>query len=557
MPSPLPVESNALARLVAWIVVTGASAWMGACDDRPKPSGESPPDASTTAQASSSTSGDEVERDADASLPSGMYVQDVSGTPPAPETVLAGAGDIEVTFGDYQRFMRRSLLVAPRTNGQLPDAVPPARRASARAQKGAVRTLLRRAVVGRLAEDHGIEVTGDDIREAVRSDETLATFLPLLEGRRDEDASTTDVPELPEELGPEDVEALARYRVRERKVRDALLESIDPDRLWRIYQKQHDTVRLAFVERSNAPTPENVDAFVRRDRQRDDSRIRAYFETHESRYRRPKLVEVQLLRPSSDDEVDTSTLERAVERLESGDAPGEVADDLGFRHESEAYFQRREHPDAFEAERGDVGYRTSGPRAPHVWRVEGWREAQEPELSRPIRRQIASRLMQESVVPSVRKELERALEIMREVESESDGGLSKEALDRLRTRLDEAGFELKTTESFGRDSDDYVPGMGLAEPVFERAFELTPEAPVADAPILARGDAYAIRLLDRQTPSRKQFEAEMESFRKDVVERRRDVIVSNVVRDWLNRHDVSFDLRPLQVAYGVLRKKKK
>ncbi len=533
-----------------------AGVWTGACD---KSSSDSPSSSSDASASSSSSSRPRTASpDASPQTPRGTYIKDVEGPEPSEDTVLVEAGDIQVTFGDYRRFMRQRLLLGPRDDdGALPESMPRARRADPRAQRRAVRKLVRRAVVAREAERRGIEVTREEIRTALNDHERLSMFLPLLEGDSEvaPDVSTDSIPALPEGLGPENIEAMARHDVRERKLREALLDDIGTEQLWTLYRKRHDTVRLAFVERTNAPTPENVDAFVRRDRERGTSRIRTYFEEHRSRYRSPKMVKVGLLRIGSRANLDDSTWKRVARRLEESDDPSTLADELPLHYEPEAYFTRREHPDAFESSKGEVGVQQSGSRAPHVWHVQGWHEAESAELSRPIRRQIASRLMQQSVVPSVESKLERVLEIMRDVESGADGGLSEASLETLRTRLDEAGFELQTTRPFGRDRNNYVPSIGLAEPIFERAFELNAETPVPETPILARGDAYAIRLLDRSRPSRKAFEREQSSLRKRVVEQRRDRIVPRFVDDWLDAHDASFHVEPLRVAYGVLRKR--
>jgi len=505
--------------LLAAVVVGGGS---GGCESPDHSGGESTESASETSSDDSSTT-----------------------APPAGEApVVAEAGPVEVTLEDYQRFLRQSRLFAPAQGSSVPE-VPARRKMSPRAQLRTVRTLLEHAAIRQLAERRALTATDREIEAYLRESDDLSRFVAA------PDAGEEAALELPETLSRETLREVARIQVLRRRLREALLADLESEDLWRIYQRRHDTVRIAYVSVPNSPRPDSIDQFLE---QTDSSQIQSYFEQHADRYRKPKLVRLAVVRPPAGEEVDEATLTTAAEKLADGVEAETVADELGLEAEREAYLVRKENREAFGADKGATGYQTDGPRGAYAWRVEGWREGGKPTLDRALRREVAADMMRESVVPSVLRKLTPALMAMRNVERGNDGSVSEEALSALEGNLEERGLTLETPDAFSRAADGRVPGLGLAESVFEAAFELEADSPVVDKPVLSRGRAVAVMRVERNRPDREAFEADREEFRQTIVEEKKDLVVDEVVARWLSEHEADIDLGAVRDKYGVMKK---
>jgi len=508
---------------------------------------ESPPE-QTEGQEQQTSSDGRGERSAG----EGPEIVHPEGVEPGPDSVVGRAGDIEVNLADYDRFLRRSRLFAPggKRGGKERRAgreIPPERKASPRLQVQTVRSLLERRVLERVAEERGVEVSDEAVDSFIREHDKLGRWASALEPDAGGGAG------LPDGLSASDLRTVARARLVRRKLRDELVERPSAEELWELYRRRNTGVRIAYVALQNAPEPAEIDSFVERHSGGETSRIREHFEQHRKKYRRSRLVEITGLRSPSGEEVEESKLEEAAERLESGEPPEEVAAELGLEIEESSYLRRRENPQAFGAEEGAAGYQMDGPRGAYAWRVEGWREGKTAELDRSLRREIAAELLRKEVVPSVGDRLESILDLMRRVAERSDWPISREELAPVREALG-GDAELEVTEKFAKRPDDNVPGLGLAEPVMEAAFELSPEDPVADEPILNRERAVALMLVDRDEASREQFEEGRESFRRRIVDQRRRRAVQNYLDEWFSEHEPSTDLEPVQATYGRLEK---
>lgn len=464
------------------------------------------------------------------------------GPSPDSETVLAEADGLVVTFGEYREYIRRSRLYAPREEGVVVE-IPPERKADPRRQSQTVRALLEEKLLGRAAEAHDVEVTEDEIGTFVRDHDRLDRWSDALDGE-----SGTSV--LPEGLDRSDLEAVARQLLRRRKLADALVEVPEGRDLWEWYRRKHEKVAVAYVEMENTPTPDEIDAFA----EQNEGKIEAYFEENKGSYRMPKLVRIAMVRPPQGREADEETLRRAAERLASGSSPEEVADRLELDSRSEAFLRRRENPEAFSADEGATGFQMDGPRGAYAWRVEGFRKGSIPELDRSLRREVAADMLRRSIVPSVGETLQRVLDEMRGVANSVDGPIEDSSLGDVRELLDGESASLQITDPFARSKHGTVPGLGVAEEVMEAAFALTEEEPVVEGPILSRGRAVALMLLERKEPSREAFERRRDELRDELRERRRKTAVRRHLVAWFDEHDPSIDLEPVQIEYGVLQK---
>ncbi|MFB6375301.1 MAG: hypothetical protein ABEN55_19760 [Bradymonadaceae bacterium] len=461
--------------------------------------------------------------------------------------VVAEAGPITVTLAEYQRFLHQSRLFAPTgADGTVPQ-IPERRKKSPRAQIQTVRTLLQQEAVHRLADERDIAVSETAIDRHLRESDKLSRFVAGA------DAAQGPALQLPEELSREMMREVARLQVLRKKLRDALLAELTTEKLWKIYRRRRDTVRVAYVSVPNSPDSSNVDRFLE---QTELAKIKAYRDDHQARYRRPRLVRLALVRPPAGEEVDEATLKKAADKLADGQSAEKVAEQLELEAEPNAQLVRKENREAFGADKGATGYQTSGPRGAYAWRVEGWRKARQPELDRALKREIAADMLSQTVVPSVLMKLQPALEAMRGVERNDDGSVPDEALESLKTSINDRGMTLKTPKAFSRSREGQVPGLGLAKKVFDKAFALDAESSVVDEPILSRDRAVALMLVERNKPDRETFDKRKETFRETIVEEKRDRIVDDHVGRWMKKNEPNVQLKPVRDKYGVIKKRR-
>jgi hypothetical protein len=470
------------------------------------------------------------------------------GPKPTPDTIVAQAGDVTVTFGEYEAFLRQSRLFRP---GGGTEPISKTRLARPRAQVGAVRSLLRSAVIEAEVKRRGLTPSQSDVVEFLTQDSKWSPYAGhLIEDQEAEEP-------LPEGVKPADLEAIARRALNRKRLQEDLLEKLDGEKIWEIYQRRHDRISLLVAGVDNSPSPENIDAYIDEHGTRPDSPIRAYYEANKRRFGAPRQVTLTMLVPKGKgDESDVeSTLKKAAKRLAGDAKPKAIAGDLNLELRREQHLVKRENREAYGAERGETGYQTEGPRGAYAWRVEGWREPQPTELKGRTLREVASEAMQKEVVPSARETIEKAEAALREVTPKPDGSVSDAQIDTLKEQFGSDAVEVIQTGLFPKRDQGRVPKIGLAEPIVERAFEMGEPGSVTDEPILSRGRVYAFRILERETPSREAFEAEREAFREKIIEAERDSIVATFMSGWMEKNNPDVNLEPIQVKYGVIKKK--
>jgi hypothetical protein len=522
------------------LLVLVVGAW--GCDrSGDEPGGEAAESAEQTEE-----SGEAGDRSAGES--SGPRIVHPDGPAPEAQTVLASGGEVEVTLADYEAFLQRSRLFAPKGAAE----VSAQRRANPRLQSNAVRSLLEAKVLDREFERRQMEISDEELREFVASDRRLRRYSGILGDGEGADAGGGV--ELPEGLGREDLVAVARRVLKRRRLQEAFVADIEEEEIWQAYRARRDRARIAYVEAPNSPTPEEIDRFIEESGQGDGSPIAAYFREHRARYRHPRMAEIVELRPGSDDGEVADKLERAARMMEEGTDPKAVAEKLGLEHAGKGFVVRRENPEAFGGEVGSTGFQTDGPGGAYAWRVVGERESKIPELDRPLRREVASDLLQQSVVESVRERLDPIIAAMSSVEVGEDGVVAESDLKPVRRAAKAEELSVETTDFFGRANGGSVPGLGLAESLVDAVLGRTMEQPVVDEPVLTRGRAVAAMLLERQTPTRDKFEDEKETFAEKYRRRQRSTAIQRFMSTWQEEHDVQKNLKPLRVKYGVLKK---
>jgi hypothetical protein len=470
------------------------------------------------------------------------------GPKPGANTVLAEAGDIEVTLSDFERAMRRSTLVAP--DGQL--EVSKQRLARPQLQMTVVRNLLSSKIIDQQAAQRGLAASLDEKVAALESTGRLAPYADFLkEGRQNEDAP--EVPALKKRgLTVDDLDAIATDMVLRDKLRDVLVTQIDDDQLWDAYRQQNDRIRLLVASVRNTPTMDEITGFI----DTHLERIEEHFERHKKKYRRPAMVRLATVAPEPGRDADPAVLEQAATRLKKGDDPDKVAADLGMRADADARLVRGENPEAFDAEVTSTGFQTQGARGAYAWRVRGKRDSKEPKLTASLQREIAAELLRhEDVVASKGKRIKEAIAAMKKLELPQGDAAAKAALDALEAKLEAKNVEVEQTPMFPRNARGFIPGVGLAEEVAEQAYQLDLDDPVADEPILSRAKVWAVRVLDHQTKDREAFEEDKEAFRQEYAKRVRDRLVDQFVSHVEDQANTTLDLVPLQIKYGKLQKR--
>lgn len=531
MTRPLNTPQIPAVWLVAATFLIAAAGPLFGCDKRSEDAGDAPADATDRTDGSEEASRADIEYD--------------DGPEPKADTVLAEADDIdiEVTFADYEEALRRSLLTAPEGVDELPEE----RLAMPRFQLSMARNLVRSAIIVREAERRDLEATEDEKIEALSSHSRLE---PLAEILAEDDADDGRLEE--HGLDRSDIDEMATELVYEEKLEESLLDDLDEEALWEEWKREHDRFELLVVSAPNAPRGEELDAFI----DEHGDRIEEHFEENRNDYRDPRMVRLLRLIPDGSNSGDRETFEEAATRLEEGQNPEEIADNLGLRVDENALLVREENPDAFASKEGEAGVHMGRPKGPYAWRVEGFRDPGEAELDRAIEREIGAELYSsEEIVGSRGERIEEAIGVLEDLPTDDEGRVDDGALEEAIEKLEQMDLRVEHTDSFPRNERGFIPGVGLAEEVAEHAFEeLTLDDPTADEPILSREKVWAVRLLDRQRPDRREFEKEKDDFEEELRDRLEDRIVGDFVSRFQDEHEVEYDLHPLRVEYGTLQK---
>lgn len=483
------------------------------------------------------------------------------GPVPTPETILIRGKNLEITLAEYDLAMHRSLLYAPlKDDGSAYVEVPVERTAAPELQSAFIDHLLETRAVREETAKRGIECLDSDVRSLTASRQPLAKYSVLFETGADLEKHSDRMTELAAlNMTPDDVRAVACEEVLRDKLQSALLADIKEAEVWAAYQDARNTVDLLLVAINNTPSSAELDAFLQEDAARKEPRIDAHFARYPERYMVPRLALVTILSaPAGQQGPEVlEKLQRAENRLSSGEDPKAIASGLGLVLENDTEMQAGENGKVFAAKVGGTGLVSEGPRGPYVWRLEGFRDAAPLELTRPLRREIAAELLRESgVLESVRKKLQPAIAAMKALGPLKKDALSEEKIEALRAELAIQDLKLVRTTPFVQTQQGFMPGVGLAEEVVDAAFSLSEQKPTFDELVVSRERVYAFRLAARERPTQSQFKVEKDAFRKSYVERRRDQVIPSFTAATYANADVIVDLQPLRIKYGMIAKSK-
>ncbi len=466
------------------------------------------------------------------------------GPPPKPTDVIAHAGPIEVTVADFDKAMHKSLLVAPAGMTKLPKE----RLAIPQLQLGVTRNLMGTKIIEREAKRRGLKATDAEKFAALNANKRLARYADALKAHKPNAALTKRGVSL------DDLDAVATELVLRNKLRDALLANVSDDTLWKAYVERYDRAQLLLASVLNTPTMDEISDFI--DQHHD--RIEAYFESNKRHYRIPEMVHLITLAPKPGHKADPKVLKKAAHRLANNELASKIGADLGLVADDNAMLVRGENPVAFHSKPDKTGFETKGPRGAYAWKVVDFQKSKPAKLDGSTEREIAARLLrQHTAVPSKKKRIEKAIALMEKVPASPHGSVSDNDLKRLRQKLQTLRLQIVKTKVFSHNARGFIPGVGLAEEVAKQAFASDMSHPVSPKPILSRDKLWAFRLLKREHASRKKFGKDKKAFKKEFDDAMKGRVLDQFVDSYEDAKGSKMNLKPLQIKYGTMKKRRR
>lgn len=467
-------------------------------------------------------------------------------------TVLVESGSLKVTYSDLQKSMRESLLFAPSAPEVLPEKTPTDRLARPFVRRRAVDQILAGKIIESLSKKFGIEVTDAKLVETLRSNDKLSKYTPYLSG---------DKP-LPSELksrdiGRKDLRNIARDIFLRKQVQQKLIETLSPTQLWQLYVDRHFKLELLTARTTNTPGSAEIDAFIRRDKQRESSKIKKYFREHQKQFELPPRVRADLVRVPGGRNVEANELEKLAKAARSGTSLAEVARKHDLQHRKDQVLRKAENKEAFRAEPGTVGTEIDGPRGTYIWKVTDKLDARTPNLDASLRREIAAEILENKrVVESAKIQLKKIKPAFAKLPAPTaESETPEKAINRVKKRARDLDIKVERTGTVRRGQKGRVGKLGLHEKLYREAFQLTPSDPKRLDPIVDRGDAWIFALIDYNRPEKeKNWKDEVESFRSHLKKNKASLILRKRLNRWKQKHDVSYNLEPLKQKFGTASK---
>ena len=170
---------------------------------------------------------------------------------------------------------------------------------------------------------------------------------------------------------------------------------------------------------------------------------------------------------------------------------------------------------AFSLEKGEVSQAIKGRNGYYVIRLMERKAPEVPSFD-DVKERVEKRYRTEKSKDLAREKAEEAVK-------ELVQGASPEDFKKI------DGFTLFDTGPFSR-LRTYIPKVGASPDLVEQAFSLTDENPLADKPFEINNGYYIVRLKDRVSPTREEFLAEKETFRKGQRQKKEQ----EIFRQWLS-----------------------
>lgn len=455
---------------------------------------------------------------------------------PTAATELARAGKHVVTLGDYEEATRWSLLFSPTPITQM----PPERMAIPHIHLTMTRALLMRKVVTAEVARRGMKISDDDVRGFIAAHDKLSRFALF------DDPAALKAALDPYGLTVADLMMIGRLELERIRLEEALLQEIPEDEIWQTYAVQTTTVTAAVVAVDNVPTSEEIDNWMAA----NPDRIDEHYRKNSNKYRIPKRVRLNIVRPAPGKTADEAAMKRAAQMLGEGIQPVTVAKNLGLEFELDVSVVRPENARAFAQSPGEVGFVLDGPRGAHAWKVVGFVDSRLQEMDRALRREIAAELLRTTqLTPSCLDRLRAATKIL-EATKIRDGG--DPAYADLETELKQIPKSTFVVGTFPKSPLGSIPGFGLAEEALDAVFA----AKVGEVhePVLSRDRGFVAKVLQRHDATKREFRENLDGNRQAYVDAIRPRIVQMRAEGTLQGLGATIDTKPLRIKYGVLKK---
>lgn len=208
-----------------------------------------------------------------------------------PSALVASAGPVVVTMADFARFHHLGRAVMPLEMLFERDEDLPGPSSLGMAAQN----LLNEHVTRHLVARYELEISDQDLVDALAASEAHARFAPLL----DDELLRARGLRYTGPLSAQDQRAAAELRARglkvgalvyiadsfaaEKKLRDYFLDRITEEDLWRDYEWRHDQARVLQVHATNAPTLDEVTTYM----EANSAEIEEYFKENKHRWARP------------------------------------------------------------------------------------------------------------------------------------------------------------------------------------------------------------------------------------------------------------------------------
>lgn len=400
-------------------------------------------------------------------------------------------------MADIELAIRQRALL----RGVLPeDLVPEERRRDPELIYAIARNILEDRIL--LADGERLDLlpTGDEILAAWQTHESLREVHEMPELEREQ---------LIAELGlaMDDLYHLITLEIVAERWLDLVEERITSEQMRDDYIWRNTTVTVQTVEIPNIPSNGEIEEFI--NDPTDPGWFDRYYRDHLSQYRLPASRDVRVVTvrfPADSTEATREAARAEAEALrgevlaggdmvvmstERSDHP--VAERGGVMHRS----VRRQLPDAFDLDEGEIGSVVEGQLGFEFYRVEAEYGAEYRPLEHTLRREIASTyLSQQAPLPAPSELAESVRQAMLSQGSEE-----------LTAMIREHRLVTDTIGPIRREPDGMVAGVGIAPQLQANLFNLSPETAVTSQYYLVNRRLFVAKLIDRHLPTDQELEA--------------------------------------------------
>ncbi len=461
------------------------------------------------------------------------------GDPPTADTVLVSANDVKVTFADFEHMLKINRLMQPGAPAKL-DPIPPDRLALPAARFTTARSILMRKMIEKVGADRKLKVSDKEAKAWLKNDPQFKRYGDILGTPEFEKALKTVG------LTEDELLVIAKGEVMRKKLAEVLVNDISDEEVWQRYAFEMTTVRVAATMALNVPQSGELTEFV----QNNPDKIEAYFKENSRSFRVPKKVVLDTLSPPQGTEPDAAKLKKAAELLKTKSALL-VAQELGLEAKEGVQMIKQQNGEAFRADKGVTGHFIDKNRGAYAWIVKDFKQSYIPELDRGLKRQVAAEMMRrDGLTPETAKRLKSTYKALKRI---GDGKKVKR-IEAARTAAQKNNVQFEVVGPFNKSPNGSMPTFGLAPEVVAAAFDLTTKKRTTKEPVYSRERGFMVHLIERTEPSRDVFEENKDAFMERYKTEARGSIAERFVQLQLSKENPVFDLSPLNVKYGIIKK---